>query len=336
MIKNKIIFVSVLIMLLISGVIQMCSAQNIIQPAFNVDVPEKWEITLNSSSNIKISNPDINFNFIGINLGYAYKMADTSPENYLNLLARDLPEQFESQFEGFKSGGSKVYTRKDKEVLLYTFSFDIPGSKDKGQATQWIFPVNSYFLATLFYTAPEFSAAPSEKDVLSNIFESFTLKPAWEQYHQGLKAYFSGRYKIALDFFKKSLETETNDSWLWYYAGLSTQAVSGLEKLDYSSDCFAKAATINPANLPALNQLSACFMAVNDFERAHEILNDALNQDPFDEESLLNKTKLFLKEKKGDQALECITLLVSRHPDSKEGIQIKNKLVELKNDALKK
>lgn len=335
MFKIKGYLLIVIVFFVFTGVYNMAYSQNIIKPAFNLNVPDNWNVSLQSSTNIKITNPDSKFNFIGVNLEYIDKINELNHKDYLEMLAKNLPAQFENQFQGFNSGATKVYNRKETPVLLYTFKFNIPDTEDYNQVTQWIYIVDDYFLLTLFYTASEFSDSPSQTEVLSNISDSFKLKPAWASFASGLNSYFENNFSDALSSFETSLETEKNNSWLWYFTGLSTQAVHGLNKLDFSSNCFAKAATLDPSNLPALNQLSACFMAVDDLKKSHEILNDALNQNPFDEETLLNKTKLYLRQKDGDKAIETITLLVAKNPDSKEGVEIKNKLLKLRAESFK-
>ncbi|BBD07720.1 tetratricopeptide repeat protein [Desulfovibrio ferrophilus] len=309
-------------------------ANSNMEPAFNVKMPDSWQVSLASSSSIKIVNPDVKFNFLGIDLSYTENVLEDE-KVYLELLGNNLSDQFEMQFAGFKPGEMNVYLMENTPVLFYTFKYSIPGTDDEqGNAKQWNFIIRDRFLVTLFYTAPEFLTTPYEEDILPNVFASFELKPAWLNFADGLDAYFAGDYEVAEILFKKSLETEKNNTWLWYYTGLSIQAVHGLNQLEFSSDCFAKSATLDPRNIKALNQLSACFMTINDYQQAHEILADALKIDPFDEETLLNRTKLFLKEKNGDLALATITTLLSKHPENEEAIMIREKLIHLKNQAM--
>ncbi|MDC0336238.1 hypothetical protein OAN24_05025 [Pseudodesulfovibrio sp.] len=304
------------------------------EPAFNVKMPESWQVSLVSSNYLKITNSEIQFNFVGIDLSYTEKILEDK-KVYLELLGNNFSDQFETQFAGFNPGKMEVYLRGNIPVLLYTFKYSIPGTDNaQGNATQWNFIIRDRFLVTLFYTAPELSTPPYEEDILSNIFASFKLKPAWLNFADGLDAYFSGDYETAEIIFKKSLEIEKNNTWLWYFTGLSVQAVHGLSQLDFSSDCFARSATLDPKNIRALNQLSACFMVINDYKRAREILEDALKVDSFDEETLLNRTKLYLKEKDGDQALVTVETLLSKYPDNEEAIMIREKLIHLKNQAL--
>ncbi|QGY38935.1 tetratricopeptide repeat protein [Pseudodesulfovibrio cashew] len=314
-------------------VVALEGASNL-EPAFNVKMPDTWRASLASSSSVKIENPDIKYNFLGVDLSYA-ENACGDEKTYLELLGNNLSEQFAMQFAGFELGEMRVSQKGGKPVLLYSFKYSIPGTENvRGSATQWNFFVEDRFLVTLFYTAPEFSSASFQGEILSEVFASFELRPAWGSFADGLTAYFSGDYRKSEILLKESLETEKNDTWLWYFTGLSVQAVHGLDQLAFSSECFAKSATVDPGNIKALNQLAACFMVIKDFEQAHAILNDALQIDPLDEETLLNRTKLFLQEKNGDQALATVTTLLSTHPDNEEALMIRDKLVQLKESAL--
>ncbi|PKK92200.1 MAG: hypothetical protein CVV64_01965 [Candidatus Wallbacteria bacterium HGW-Wallbacteria-1] len=300
---------------------------------FSVRKPQNWEIRQRTPVQMKIGDPSDEYRFCGVSLEELDGAVDDE-EQFLKTLIARLTDEYAEMFTGFVAGLASIGKKGEYLCLDLPFRFSSSGSGTSAhlQVRQWNF-IKGPFLVTIMGSSGDSSSGTDEWEFMKSIFDSFSFSSHGSTFLKGYERYRLSDFEGAVLLYRRAIDRNGEIAAYHYNLGLALQAWKGFELISESSAAFAAAASIDNNHIPALNQLAICHGAVGDEGRALEIIEDALERDPGNRESLKNRCKILINMKRGTQALQRAGEYLVIYPEDAEMKDIWNSLTELKNRA---
>ena len=105
----------------------------------------------------------------------------------------------------------------------------------------------------------------------------------------GVSFYFNKKLQDAIIWLDKATELDPNYADAWYYKGFSLQ---DSEKYDEAIKCFKKTYAIDKSYYHSLTHVGQCYYHLGNPEKALELLNDSLENESDDYETLCTKGEI--------------------------------------------
>lgn len=149
------------------------------------------------------------------------------------------------------------------------------------------------FLLLLFATSPMFAQDQSTKSSETGDAELY--------FNEGLEHYKAGRYKDAVEIFKKVIGLKSKDARVHNYLG---DAYFNLDRYPEAISAYKQAIEIKPDYAAAYNNLAAVYLTLSDYKEAIKFFTLAIQHEPEYALAHYNLGMAYLKNGDRNAALE--------------------------------